>query len=98
MLKSPASYLAYDKLQAGNPEEALGLLQSMLSKTGNLSRDASTHLNISVVYEYMDQLQPASQAAAKAMQLNPRSSLYRKQAESLRLRALTREKLVRQME
>ena len=98
MLKSPASYLAYDKLQAGNPEEALGLLQSMLSKTGNLSRDASTHLNISVVYEYMDQLQPASQAAAKAMQLNPRSSLYRKQAEALRVRAQTREKLVRQME
>lgn len=98
MLSSPASYLAYDKLQAGNPEEALKLLQSLLTKTKNRSRDASTHLNISVVYEYMDQLQPASQAAEKAKQLNPGSSLYRKQAESLRLRALTREKLVRQME
>ena len=98
MLGTPASYLAYDKLQAGEPEEALKLLQSLLGKTKNLSRDAYTYLNLSIVYEYMDQLGPAAEAAAKGAALNTQSSLLRKQAEALRVRAQTREKLVRQME
>ncbi len=98
LLNRPATFLAYDYLQAGNPEEALKVLSSLLSSSGNLSRDASTHLNLSVVYEYMDQLQQASQAAEKARALNPGSSLYRKQADALQIRAQTREKLIKQME
>jgi len=98
LLNHPATYLAYDFLQAGNPKEALKQLQSILSKSGNLSRDASTHLNLSVVYEYMDLLQAASQEAERARELKTGSSLYRSHALSLKERAAARVKLVRQME